>query len=186
MDKAAEEVYNKLLELHEEQKRDKGEDKLTTEEAYTMVLGIRSGYIPGMGPGPKPLERESTNGQRLRAQIRAEVEAEMTTRNVKLYSYEDLRIATEDFSPVNKVGNRGFEPVYKETLVNGIKVAIKVLSSESTQGAKEFLSEIAAISDIVHENLVKLYGACIEGDYRILVYNYLENNRLAQTLLVPQ
>ncbi|KAK8926052.1 putative leucine-rich repeat receptor-like serine/threonine-protein kinase [Platanthera zijinensis] len=72
------------------------------------------------------------------------------------------------------------------TLVNGIKVAIKVLSSESTQGAKEFLSEIAAISDIVHENLVKLYGACIEGDYRILVYNYLENNSLAQTLLVPQ
>ncbi|KAK8936675.1 hypothetical protein KSP39_PZI012611 [Platanthera zijinensis] len=79
MDKAAEEVYIKLLELHEEQKRDKGEDKLTTEEAYTMVLGKRSGYIPGMGPGPKPLDRESTNGQRLRAQIRAEVEAEMTT-----------------------------------------------------------------------------------------------------------
>ncbi|KAK8933774.1 hypothetical protein KSP39_PZI015938 [Platanthera zijinensis] len=65
MDKAAEEVYNNLLELHEEQKRDKGEDKLTTEEAYTMVLGKRSGYIPGMGPGPKPLDRESTNGQRL-------------------------------------------------------------------------------------------------------------------------
>ncbi|KAK8957062.1 putative LRR receptor-like serine/threonine-protein kinase [Platanthera zijinensis] len=106
--------------------------------------------------------------------------------NVKLYSYEDLRIATEDFSIMNKVGNRGFEPVYKGTLVNGIKVAIKVLSSESTQGAKEFLSEIAAISDIVHENLVKLYGACIKGDYRILVYNYLKNNSLTQTLLVPQ
>ncbi|KAK8966885.1 putative LRR receptor-like serine/threonine-protein kinase [Platanthera guangdongensis] len=103
--------------------------------------------------------------------------------NVKLYSYEELRIATEDFSPVNKVGKGGFGSVYKGTLVNGIKVAIKVLSSESTQGAKEFLSEIAAISDIVHENLVKLYGACIEGDYRILVYNYLENNSLAQTLL---
>ncbi|KAK8944053.1 hypothetical protein KSP40_PGU020563 [Platanthera guangdongensis] len=73
MDKAAEEVYNKLLELHEEQKRDKGEDKLTTEEAYTMVLGKRSGYIPGMGPGPKPLDRESTNGQRLRAQIQGAI-----------------------------------------------------------------------------------------------------------------
>lgn len=79
-DEAAEEIYNKLLELHEEQKRDKGEDKLTMEAAYTIVLGKRSGYIPGMGPGPKPLDRESTKGQRLRAQIRAEVEAEMTTR----------------------------------------------------------------------------------------------------------
>lgn len=103
--------------------------------------------------------------------------------NVKLYSYEELRIATEGFSPVNKIGKGGFGSVYKGTLANGINVAIKVLSSESTQGAKEFLSEIAAISDIVHENLVKLYGACIEGDYRILVYNYLENNSLAQTLL---
>ncbi|KAK8933995.1 putative leucine-rich repeat receptor-like serine/threonine-protein kinase [Platanthera zijinensis] len=145
-----------------------------------------------MGPGKKPLDCESTNEQRIRAQIRAEVEAEMTTLinsvpgNVKLYSYEDLRIATEDFSPVNKVGNKGFEPVYKGTLVNWIKVSIKVLSSESTQRAKEVWSEIAAISNIVHENLVKLYGACIEGDYRILVYNYLENNSLAQTLLVPQ
>ncbi|KAK8966418.1 hypothetical protein KSP40_PGU014157 [Platanthera guangdongensis] len=80
MDKAAEEIYNKLLELHEEQKRDKGEFKLIMEEAYTIVLGKRSGYIPGMGPGPKPLDRESTNGQRLRARIRAEVVAEMGAR----------------------------------------------------------------------------------------------------------
>ncbi|KAK8940956.1 hypothetical protein KSP39_PZI010629 [Platanthera zijinensis] len=77
-DETAEEIYNKLLELHEEQKKEKGEDKLTTKEAYTFVLGKRSGYIRGMGPGPKPLERESTNG-RLKAQIRAEVEAEMST-----------------------------------------------------------------------------------------------------------
>uniref|UniRef100_A0A0A9D898 Protein kinase domain-containing protein n=1 Tax=Arundo donax TaxID=35708 RepID=A0A0A9D898_ARUDO len=40
-----------------------------------------------------------------------------------------------------------------------------------------------AISDISHDNLVKLYGYCVEGDQRILVYNYLENNSLSQTLL---
>ncbi|KAI0507291.1 hypothetical protein KFK09_013415 [Dendrobium nobile] len=103
--------------------------------------------------------------------------------NVKLYSFEELKAATEDFSPGNKVGKGGFGPVFKGTLSNGTNIAVKVLSTESTQGAKEFLSEIAAITDIVHENLVKLYGACMEGDYRILVYNYLENNSLAQTLL---
>ncbi|KAK8946058.1 hypothetical protein KSP40_PGU006118 [Platanthera guangdongensis] len=79
-DEAAKEVYNKLLELHEEQKKEKGEDKLTTKEVYTIVLGKRSGYIPGMGPGPKPLECESSNGKRLKAQIQAEVEAEMSAR----------------------------------------------------------------------------------------------------------
>lgn len=39
------------------------------------------------------------------------------------------------------------------------------------------------ISKIKHENLVQLYGCCVEGNHRILVYNYLENNSLAQTLL---
>ena len=45
------------------------------------------------------------------------------------------------------------------------------------------MTEIKVISDVQHENLVKLYGCCVEGDHRILVYNYLENNSLAQTLL---
>lgn len=61
--------------------------------------------------------------------------------------------------------------------------AIKVLSSESRQGVREFLTEIQVISDIEHENLVKLYGCCVEQNQRILVYNYLENNSLAKTLL---
>ena len=60
---------------------------------------------------------------------------------------------------------------------------MKVLSSESRQGAREFLTEMTVISDVVHENLVSLYGCCVEGTHRILVYNYLENNSLAQTLL---
>lgn len=45
------------------------------------------------------------------------------------------------------------------------------------------MTEIKVIADIEHENLVKLYGCCAEGDHRILVYNYLENNSLAQTLI---
>jgi serine/threonine protein kinase len=48
---------------------------------------------------------------------------------------------------------------------------------------EEFLAEIKAMSEIEHENLVKLYGCCVEDNHRILVYNYLENNSLAQTLL---
>lgn len=68
-------------------------------------------------------------------------------------------------------------------LKDGTLGAIKVLSVESRQGLREFLTEITVISDIEHENLVKLYGCCVEGQHRILVYGYLENNSLAQTLL---
>ena len=68
-------------------------------------------------------------------------------------------------------------------LKNGKMVAIKVLSAQSAQGTREFLTEIKVIADIEHENLVKLCGCCIEGNQRILVYDYLEKNSLAQTLL---
>jgi len=68
-------------------------------------------------------------------------------------------------------------------LKDGKLAAIKVLSEESTQGVKEFMTEINVISEIEHENLVKLYGCCVEGKNRILVYNFLENNSLAQTIL---
>jgi hypothetical protein len=45
-----------------------------------------------------------------------------------------------------------------------------------------FLAEIKTMLEIVLENLVKLYGCCVEGNHRILVYYYLENNSLAQSL----
>ncbi|KAI8002993.1 Cold-responsive protein kinase 1 [Camellia lanceoleosa] len=61
--------------------------------------------------------------------------------------------------------------------------ALLALESMDHKGVKEFLTEIRVISDIEHENLVKLYGCCVDEDHRILVYNYLENNSLAQTLI---
>ncbi|KAG6790661.1 hypothetical protein POTOM_006824 [Populus tomentosa] len=104
-------------------------------------------------------------------------------QNVRCYTYRELRNATEGFSTANKIGEGGFGSVYKGRLKHGKIAAIKVLSAESRQGVKEFLAEIKAMSEIEHENLVKLYGCCVEDNHRILVYNYLEKNSLAQTLL---
>ncbi|CAI8595437.1 unnamed protein product [Vicia faba] len=103
--------------------------------------------------------------------------------NVKIYSYKELSKATNDFSQANKIGEGGFGSVYMGRLKGGKLAAIKVLSAESKQGVKEFLTEINVISDFEHENLVKLYGCCVERNSRILVYNYLENNSLSRTLL---
>ncbi|KAL1349780.1 cold-responsive protein kinase 1 isoform X2 [Arachis hypogaea] len=104
-------------------------------------------------------------------------------QHVRLYTYKELRNATKDFSPANKIGEGGFGSVYKGQLKDGKLTAIKVLSAESRQGVKEFLTEINVISEVEHENLVKLYGCCVERNNRILVYNYLEKNSLAQSLL---
>lgn len=70
-------------------------------------------------------------------------------------------------------------------LQDGATVAIKVLSVEleSMRGEREFISEIAALSHIKHENLVSLRGCCIEGADRFLVYENMENNSVAHTIL---
>ena len=52
----------------------------------------------------------------------------------------------------------------------------------SNHGKSQFVAEIATISAVQHKNLVKLYGCCIEGVKRLLVYEYLENKSLDQLL----
>lgn len=61
-------------------------------------------------------------------------------------------------------------------------IAVKQLSVASHQGKSQFVAEIVAISAVQHRNLVKLYGCCIEGSERLLVYEHLENKSLDQAL----
>lgn len=68
------------------------------------------------------------------------------------------------------------------TLSDGKVIAVKQLSSQSRQGNREFLNEVAMISCVQHPNLVNLYGCCIEGDQLLLVYEFMENNSLANAL----
>ncbi|GLT49239.1 hypothetical protein SLA2020_228100 [Shorea laevis] len=98
------------------------------------------------------------------------------------FSYAELRAATNDFSPSNKLGEGGFGPVYRGKLSDGRVVAVKQLSVASHQGMSQFVAEIATITAVQHCNLVKLYGCCIEANRRLLVYEYLENKSLDQAL----
>ncbi|TYJ13438.1 hypothetical protein E1A91_A10G052000v1 [Gossypium mustelinum] len=98
------------------------------------------------------------------------------------FTYSELKAATEDFSPSNKLGEGGFGPVYKGTLSDGRVVAVKQLSVASNQGKDQFVAEIATISAVQHRNLVKLLGCCIGGNRRLLVYEYLVNKSLDQAL----
>ena len=59
---------------------------------------------------------------------------------------------------------------------------MKQLSVSSNHGKEQFVTEIATISVVQHRNLVKLYGCCIEGNRRVLVYEYLKNRSLDQAL----
>ncbi|XP_010487294.1 PREDICTED: probable leucine-rich repeat receptor-like serine/threonine-protein kinase At3g14840 [Camelina sativa] len=105
---------------------------------------------------------------------------------ISSFSLRQIKVATDNFDPANKIGEGGFGPVHKGTLTDGTVIAVKQLSAKSKQGNREFLNEIAMISALQHPHLVKLYGCCVEGDQLLLVYEYLENNSLARALFGPQ
>ncbi|CAF2166104.1 probable LRR receptor-like serine/threonine-protein kinase At1g29720 isoform X4 [Brassica napus] len=98
------------------------------------------------------------------------------------FTWRQLQAATNNFDQANKLGEGGFGSVFKGELSNGTIIAVKQLSSESSQGNREFVNEIGMISGLNHPNLVKLYGCCVEKNQLLLVYEYMEKNSLALAL----
>ncbi|KAG6496561.1 hypothetical protein ZIOFF_044428 [Zingiber officinale] len=146
----------------------------------------RAGLIAGISVGVLVLGLLALCGiifirQRKR---RLNEEAVLTGLDVKpfIFSYAELRAATDDFSSSNILGEGGFGPVFKGLLPDGRAIGVKQLATTSHQGRGQFLTEIATISAVQHRNLVKLYGCCVEEDKRILVYEYLENKSLDQAI----
>ncbi|KAG7552830.1 PAN/Apple domain [Arabidopsis thaliana x Arabidopsis arenosa] len=98
--------------------------------------------------------------------------------NMCYLNLHDIMAATNSFSEENKLGEGGFGPVYKGMLLNGMDVAIKRLSKKSSQGLTEFKNEVILIIKLQHKNLVRLLGYCVEGDEKLLIYEYMSNKSL--------
>ncbi|KAK9161933.1 hypothetical protein Syun_002835 [Stephania yunnanensis] len=103
----------------------------------------------------------------------------------QLFSYDSIMSATDNFSPMNKLGEGGFGPVYKGKLQEGQEIAVKRLSTSSGQGLKEFKNEIGLIAKLQHMNLVRLLGCCIKGEEKLLIYEYMPNKSLDFFLFDP-
>ncbi|KAF8009503.1 hypothetical protein BT93_J0489 [Corymbia citriodora subsp. variegata] len=102
----------------------------------------------------------------------------MNDIDLPLYDFAAVAVATNHFSQTNKLGAGGFGSVYKGTLSTGQEVAVKRLSKYSGQGPDEFMNEVLLIARLQHRNLVGLVGCCIEGEERMLIYEYMPNKSL--------
>ncbi|KAH1247594.1 G-type lectin S-receptor-like serine/threonine-protein kinase [Glycine max] len=102
----------------------------------------------------------------------------MQDLDLPTFNLSVLTKATRNFSSENKLGEGGFGPVYKGTLIDGKEIAVKRLSKKSVQGLDEFKNEVALIAKLQHRNLVKLLGCCIEGEEKMLIYEYMPNQSL--------
>ncbi|XP_052154679.1 probable LRR receptor-like serine/threonine-protein kinase At1g56130 [Oryza glaberrima] len=99
-----------------------------------------------------------------------------------VFSYAELKLATDNFSSQNILGEGGFGPVYKGKLPDERVIAVKQLSQSSHQGTSQFVTEVATISAVQHRNLVILHGCCIDSKTPLLVYEYLENGSLDRAI----
>ncbi|KAJ8749088.1 hypothetical protein K2173_013695 [Erythroxylum novogranatense] len=98
--------------------------------------------------------------------------------NLQVYSAAEIKTATNAFSLANKLGEGGFGPVYKGKFAQGQEIAVKKLSRRSGQGLVEFKNELILIAKLQHSNLVRLLGFCVQGEEKMLVYEYLPNKSL--------
>ncbi|GLT75513.1 hypothetical protein SLA2020_472310 [Shorea laevis] len=95
------------------------------------------------------------------------------------YTYKELQKATCDFTTI--IGEGAFGRVYKAQMACGRLVAVKVLATNSKQGAMEFLTEVLLLGRLHHKNLVNLVGYSTEKGH-MLVYVYMSNGSLASHL----
>jgi serine/threonine protein kinase len=99
-------------------------------------------------------------------------------------SVQVLRKVTDNFAQKNQLGSGGFGIVYKGELEDGTKIAVKRMEA-GVMGSKagdEFQAEIAVLSKVRHRHLVSLLGYSIEGNERLLVYEYMPQGALSMHL----
>ncbi|XP_010256402.1 PREDICTED: probable receptor-like protein kinase At5g15080 isoform X2 [Nelumbo nucifera] len=119
---------------------------------------------------------------------------------LRRFTFNELKSATRNFRPESLLGEGGFGCVFKGWIEEngtapvkpgtGLTVAVKTLNHDGLQGHKEWLAEVNFLGDLLHPNLVKLIGYCIEDDQRLLVYEFmprgsLENHLFRRSLPLP-
>ncbi|GMP75011.1 hypothetical protein CsSME_00032238 [Camellia sinensis var. sinensis] len=155
-----------------------GKDK-KNDEKFIISFTTISGVVL-LGAFMYGLHRWRAN-QRVNKENRRkdfEMADSMDTSELPIIGFDKILAATDNFSTTNKLGEGGFGPVYMGKLEDGQQVAVKRLSSHSGQGVEEFKNEIILISKLQHRNLVRLSGCCIEGEEKLLVYEYMTNKSL--------
>ncbi|CAJ1961442.1 unnamed protein product [Sphenostylis stenocarpa] len=102
-------------------------------------------------------------------------------RLITRMSYKELCKATDYFCTDNMLGIGTTGIMYKAKVSNNCFLAVKRLY-DADKYKREFLLEIMIPGRHRHRNIAPVHGFCIEKQERVLVYEYISNGRLSDSL----
>ncbi|KAF8712756.1 hypothetical protein HU200_028525 [Digitaria exilis] len=89
--------------------------------------------------------------------------------NIKIFKKEELKPIIQKS---NVIGKGGFGEVYKGILDSQVVAIKKSINVEESQ-EKQFANEIIIQSRVIHKNITRLIGCCLEVDVPMLVYEFM-------------
>ncbi|RLN17160.1 wall-associated receptor kinase 2-like [Panicum miliaceum] len=100
--------------------------------------------------------------------------------NIKIFTKEELNQITKNYSHI--LGKGGFGKVYKGTLEDNTMIAVKASIKVNEARKEDFTNEVIIQSQMIHKNIIKLLGCCLEVDVPMLVYEFAANGNLHDVL----
>ncbi|AES63081.2 putative non-specific protein-tyrosine kinase RLK-Pelle-RLCK-VIII family [Medicago truncatula] len=122
---------------------------------------------------PRSYGDGNPKGSRAPAPVKPETQKAPPPIEVPALSLDELKEKTDNFGSKALIGEGSYGRVYYATLNDGKAVAVKKLDvSTEPESNNEFLTQVSMVSRLKNENFVELHGYCVEGNLRVLAYEF--------------